>query len=221
MRRRGFLVMGLLAGLLAGRQLQAEAIPRIVMFGDSLTEGFGLPPDRGLVPQLQSWLDDQAIPAQLINAGLSGDSTFGGRVRIRWALRHGADAVVIALGGNDFLAGFSLHDSEKNLDSILVQAKRGKRPVLLVGILPPAHYMPHDPAEVVQMWERLAERHSVALHPDLLAPLWSKPQSQLPSLVQDDGIHLSEAGVALVVEDLGPALADLIAQAAQDGQHRD
>ncbi|WP_294927462.1 GDSL-type esterase/lipase family protein [uncultured Paracoccus sp.] len=214
MNRRAFLLAGgALAGLSALRG-QAETPPRIVVFGDSLAEGYGLPPHQGLVPQLQGWLDERGVPARLVNAGLSGDSSFGGRVRIRWALRGGADGVVIELGGNDFLAGFGLRDTERNLDSIIVQAKRGGRPVLLVGVVPPAQYMAHDPADVARMWQRLAERHGVLLHPDLFAPLWRAPQSQWGSFLQDDGIHLSASGVSLAVGDLGPMLARLAAQAA-------
>lgn len=190
-----------------------SAPPRVVVFGDSLTEGYGLGPEQSLVAQLQLWLDGQALPATVVNEGLSGDTTFGGRVRIHWALRHGADAVVVELGGNDLLAGFALKDIEKNLDSIIMRAKRGGRPVLLVGIVPPQRVMQPRREDVSDMWARLADRHQVLLLPDLYGPLWQFPESEWPLFLQEDQTHLSPQGVRLVVEsELGAKTAALLAQ---------
>ncbi|MDF3607779.1 GDSL-type esterase/lipase family protein [Paracoccus sp. DMF-8] len=220
--RRAFLAGAATVALasMAGATVPPPAAPRIVVFGDSLTEGYGLDPEQALVAQLQGWLDTRDLPAVMVNQGLSGDTTFGGRVRIHWALRHGADAVIVELGGNDFLAGLALSDTEKNLDSIIIRAKRGNRPVLLVGIVPPQRAMQAAREDVIAMWARLAERHQVLLLPDLYGPLWQFPESEWPRFLQKDHTHLSPEGVRLVVEsDLGPKTAELLARIAQAGSN--
>lgn len=191
-------------------------VPKVVMFGDSLTEGFGLPPDQGLVAQLQAWLDRHQVAGKLINAGLSGDTSYGGRIRIGWSLRGAYDAVIVEIGANDLLAGFSLPEIEKNLDVILKRAKRGGKPVLLVGIAPPQSVMHADRAKVQAMWLRLADRHGVALMPDLYEALWQAPLAQFPQYLQADQTHLSAAGVSLVVQSMGPLVAELIHQIKTD-----
>lgn len=215
--RRAFLAGAATAALasMAGAAV-APLPPRVVVFGDSLTAGYGIGPEHALVTQLQNWLDARSLPALMVNEGLSGDTTFGGRVRIHWALRHPADAVIVELGANDFLAGLALRDSEKNLDAIIMRAKRGGLPVLLVGIAPPQRVMQAPRDQVIAMWSRLAHRHQVLLLPDLYGPLWNMPESEWPRFLQQDHTHLSPDGVRLVVDsDLGPKTAQLLDQVTQ------
>lgn len=219
--RRAFLAGAATAALasMAGAAVPPAPPPRIVVFGDSLTEGYGLGPEQALVAQLQDWLDSRDLPAVMVNHGLSGDTTFGGRVRIHWVLRQNADAVIVELGGNDFLAGLALSDTEKNLDSIILRAKRGGRPVLLVGIVPPQRVLRVPRADVIAMWTRLAERHQVLLLPDLYGPLWQFPESEWPRFLQEDQTHLSPEGVRLVVDgELGPKTAELLAAIQRSGR---
>ena len=118
--------------LLAAAPAMAEPL-RILAFGDSLTEGYGLPPGDGLVPQLQKWLTARGHDVQILNGGLSGDTAAGGRVRIGYSLaRNRPDAVIVELGANDLLMGFAPAMVEENLDSILTKAGRGDRALLLV-----------------------------------------------------------------------------------------
>lgn len=215
MHRRAFLA-GAATVALASMAGATVRPPRVVAFGDSLTEGYGLPPEKALVARLQGWLDARDLPALIVNEGLSGDTTYGGRVRIGWALRRSADAVIVELGGNDILAGLPLKDVEKNLDSIIAQAQGGGRPVLLVGIAPPQKKISADRDMLVAMWDRLATRHQVLLLPDLYGPLWTLPETDWPRYVQADQVHLSAEGVQLVIDSgLGPRVADLLAQIAQ------
>lgn len=214
-RRRGLILGGAAAGILAARRaFPAEPPPpRLLAFGDSLFEGYGLPPDQGLVPQLDLWLQRQGRKARLINAGLSGDTSYGGRVRIRWSLRHRPDAVIVELGGNDLLAGFGLREIERNLDAILARARRpgGRTPVLLVGIAPPEGAAQIDRMTVLSMWRRLARRHGTLLLPDLYGPLWELPDKDRRHHLQPDGTHLSAQGVGLVIRaGLGPMTARLL-----------
>lgn len=205
--RRRFLAGAALWPLAA----QAQTAPRILAFGDSLTQGYGLPRSKGLVPVLQGWLAARQTPAQLVNSGLSGDTTYGGRVRIRWALRGGADAVIVQLGGNDMLLGWSSAKAEANLDAILTAAGAGGRPLLLVGIHAPGRRQAWRRGWA-EIWPRLAARHDALLLPDLYAPLAAIPAKDRAPYLLSDGIHPSAKGVDLLVDHLGPSVQALIAR---------
>lgn len=185
---------------------------RLLAFGDSLTEGYGLKARDGLVPQLQSWLRDRGHDVVVLNGGLSGDTTAGGRVRIGYSIaRHKPDAILVELGGNDLIAGLGWRGAEDNLDSILSQAGKGAAPLLLVGIANP-RAQGDDRADWAAIWPRLAQRHGTLLHADLYAPLVQRPQAEWADLLQADGVHASAAGVRLIVEGLGPQVEALLAQ---------
>lgn len=196
------------------RPAQAQALPRILCFGDSLTAGFGLGRTEGLVPQLSSWLAAAGRPADLIDAGLSGDTTYGGRVRIEVSMRrHRPDAVMVELGGNDMLRRWQPADAEANLDAIMQTAGGGGRPLLLVGIHAPAG-QPEWRRAWSQIWPRLAERHGALLLQDLYAPLAQVPAPDRAPLLLRDGVHPSAQGVSLIVQHLGPVAAQLVERAA-------
>ncbi len=196
------------------RPAQAQALPRILCFGDSLTAGFGLGRTEGLVPQLSAWLAAAGRPADLIDAGLSGDTTYGGRVRIEVSMRrHRPDAVMVELGGNDMLRRWQPADSEANLDAILQTAGSGGRPLLLVGIHAPAG-QPDWRRAWSGIWPRLAERHGALLLQDLYAPLAQVPAPDRAPLLLRDGVHPSARGVALIVQHVGPVAAQLVERAA-------
>ena len=198
--------------LLAAAPAAAEPL-RILAFGDSLTEGYGLPPDQGLVPQLQRWLKARGHDdVVLVNGGLSGDTAAGGRVRIGFSLtRYDPDAVMVELGGNDLLLGLSPAMTEENLDSILKQAGQEQKPLLLVGISSP-RLSPNLRRDWAAIWPRLAQRHDALLMENLYQPLFDQPRDRLPDLLQEDGLHASAKGVALIVESLGPKVEALIAK---------
>ncbi len=201
------LMLALAAGPLAAAPL------RILAFGDSLTEGYGLPASKGLVPQLQAWLDARGHDVVVLNGGLSGDISAGGRVRIGYSLaRHRPDAVIVELGGNDLLMGFSPEMVEGNLNSILRQAGRKDRPLLLVGIALPQDRDAPLREEWAAIWPRTAARHDALLLPNLYQPLYDGPRRSLPGLLQKDQVHASAKGVALIVETLGPKVEELIAR---------
>lgn len=202
-----------LAVMIGALPAQAEG-PRILAFGDSLTAGYGLPAGQGLVPQLQAWLDARGIAAEVIDGGLSGDTTYGGRVRLPVSIRrHAPDAVIVELGGNDMLLGWSPERAEANLGPMLANATAGGRPALLVGIHAPGR----DRAlrrRWAAIWPRLANTHGTLLLQDFYAPLAAIPRAERGPYLLGDGIHPSAKGVALLVEKLGPEVAKLAAQAA-------
>ena len=193
----------------------AAEVPEVLAFGDSLTQGYGLMPGEGLVPQLQGWLATQGTEVQVVNAGVSGDTTAGGRARIDWSLTPGIDAVIVELGGNDLLRGLPPAAARANLDAILATVTARGLPVLLVGLPAPGNYGPAYKAEFDAIWPALAAKYHALLLPDLLAPIAALPPEERAArgLMQGDNIHPSAAGVKLVVAELGPKVLELLAQA--------
>lgn len=102
--------------------VQAETVT-IAALGDSLTQGYGLIPEAGFVPQLEGWLIDHGADVSVLNAGVSGDTTAGGLSRVGWTLTPDVDAMIVALGGNDLLRGIAPEVSRANIDGILTAAK--------------------------------------------------------------------------------------------------
>ncbi len=184
----------------------------IAALGDSLTQGYGLPPELGFVPQLGAWLDDHGADVELINAGVSGDTTAGGLSRIEWTLTPEVDALIVALGGNDMLRGIDPAVSRANLEGILTVAEERALPVLLIGLDSPANYGPEFEAAFDSMYPELAQRFDTILAPNFLAALARRPDARatMEEFMQRDGIHPNAKGVALIVEDLGPSVLDLV-----------
>lgn len=187
---------------------------RIAALGDSLTQGYGLEQGQGLVPQLQAWLDAQGVQAVVLNAGVSGDTTAGGLSRLDWTLADRPDAVIVALGGNDMLRGIDPAAARANLSGILARLAAEGVPALLVGIAAPGNYGPDYRAAFAAIFPDLAAEHGAGLVPDLLAPITERllAGQAIGALMQADGIHPNAQGVALVVEALGPAVAELVAR---------
>ncbi len=186
----------------------------IAALGDSLTQGYGLRQDDGLVPQLQNWLETQGADVVVLNAGVSGDTTAGGLSRVDWTLTDDVDAMIVALGGNDVLRGLSPDEARANLDGILTRAGEKSVPVLLVGISVPGNYGPDYKARFEAIYPDLAGKHDSLLYPDLVAPITTLPDraTALATYVQPDGVHPNADGVTLIVEALGPQVLDLIDQ---------
>ena len=184
----------------------------IAALGDSLTQGYGLPPEQGFVPQLQRWLDAQGQEIELINAGVSGDTTAGGLSRIGWTLTDDVDGLVVALGGNDLLRGIDPSVSRANLDGILTEARSRGLPVLLVGMDAPSNYGPDYEAAFEAMYPELAEKHGALHHENFLGALSAlgNPEEALERYMQPDRIHPNGDGVALIVEDIGPRVLELV-----------
>ncbi len=180
---------------------------RLVAIGDSLTHGYGLEQDQGFVPQLEAWLRDQGADVTVINMGVSGDTTEGGRARLGWALADGADAVILELGGNDLLRGIDPARSRANLDAMLAEMRGQGLPVLLAGMQAPLNYGPEFKEAFDGMYPELAAEHGALLYPSFLEGVID------PALMQTDGIHPNPDGVARIVEGIGPLVLDLLAKA--------
>lgn len=186
----------------------------MLAFGDSLTAGYGLPPEDGFVPQLEGWLQDHGADVVVLNGGVSGDTTAGGLARIDWALTPEIDAMILTLGGNDLLRGLPPEEARANLDAILGRAEARDIPVLLVPMSAPGNYGPDYKAAFDSIYPDLAAAHGAILAQPFLAPILGLPDRNkaLAEFVQPDGLHPNAKGVALVVESLGPEALDLISR---------
>lgn len=188
----------------------------IAALGDSLTAGYGLAPDEGLVPRLQDWLaarDEGDVT--LLNAGVSGDTTAGGLARLDWTLTPEVEGLIVTLGGNDMLRGLPPAEARANLEAILAGAEARGIPVLLVGLPGPSNYGPDYKAEFDAIYPNLAAEHDALLYPDIFAPLTEATAGDpaaLSAFMQADGIHPNPEGVGRIVEGMGPSVLALVAR---------
>lgn len=191
----------------------AEAV-RIVALGDSLTAGYGLPRDEGFVPQLQDWLAGQGAAVEIVNAGVSGDTTAGGLARLDWSLDAQTDALIVTLGGNDLLRGIPPETARQNLDQILRRAGERGLPVLLIGLYASANYGAGYKAAFDAIYPELAEEHGALYEPNFFQGLadGSGDPSGYLEFMQPDGIHPDAEGVARIVDRIGPRVLELVAQ---------
>ncbi|WP_232829457.1 arylesterase [Tropicimonas sp. IMCC34043] len=200
-------------GLSSALPASAEPIT-LVAFGDSLTQGYGLPDGEGLVPQLQSWLRDRGHDVVLVNAGVSGDTTAGGLSRIEWTLTPEVQGMIVALGGNDMLRGIDPAVSRANLDGILTATEARGVEVLLVGMEAPGNYGPDYKAAFDAIFPDLAAAHHTLYAESFLSGLSDQPDRETlaQTYLQPDGLHPNPAGVALMVRSLGPQVEALLAR---------
>lgn len=186
----------------------------ILALGDSLTAGYGLPTESGLVPQLENWLKAQGEDVKIINAGVSGDTTRGGLSRVEWSLTPEVDAMIVTLGGNDVLRGVDPSDTRANLDGILDVADARDLPVLLIGLYASRNYGADFKAAFDAIHPELAEDHGALYEPNFFEGIAgdNSDPSASRQWMQADGIHPNAEGVKRIVERLGPRVRELIAQ---------
>lgn len=204
---RNLMLVTFLSGPILSGSALAEPVT-IAALGDSLTQGYGLPVEEGLVPQLQQWLTAHGADVVMINAGVSGDTTAGGLSRIDWTLTPDVDAVIVALGGNDFLRGIDPAVSRENLRGILQVATDKGVKVLLIGLAVSTNYGPEYKRDFEAMYVDLAAEFGVPMIPNLLQAIDDAPGSPL-DYAQADGLHPNATGVALIVEAIGPQVLAL------------
>jgi len=187
----------------------------LTAMGDSLTQGYGLPQDQGFVPVLERWLRGQGHDVNVINAGVSGDTTAGGLARIGWTLADSPDALIVAFGGNDLLRGIDPAASRANIAGILAAAREGGVPVLLAGLPAPANYGPDYQRDFEAMYVDLAAQFDAILVKDFLAPITAEVQAGRPlgALMQPDNIHPAPEGVRRIVDAMGPEVERLLERA--------
>ncbi len=178
---------------------------RLLVFGDSLTAGYGLPADQGFVPRLQAALKAHGLAVTVINAGVSGDTSADGLARLDWTLAEPVDAAILELGANDGLRGLDTGPLYDNLDGVLTKLGAKHIPVLLAGMLAPPNFGPEYTTQFKAVFTRLAQAHKVRFYPFFLDGVAGDKQ-----LNQADGLHPNARGVEVVVEHILPSVEALI-----------
>ncbi|WP_338148195.1 arylesterase [Neoroseomonas eburnea] len=193
--------------LLAASPAAAQEV-RLLMLGDSITAAYGLARGQGLPARLEAALREKGHQVRIIDAGVSGDTTAGGRSRLDWALADRPQAVIVALGGNDGLRGIEPRATEANLAAILDALKARGLPAMLAGMLAPPNLGAEYGREFAATFTRLAQaRPELVFYPFLLDGVAGNPD-----LNQPDRIHPNEAGVAELVRRMLPSVESLLAR---------
>jgi acyl-CoA thioesterase-1 len=183
------------------------AAPVILVFGDSISAGYGLPRmEQGWVALLQARLKDQGYGYQVVNASVSGETTEGGLARLPRALKlHRPAIVVLELGGNDGLRALPVAQMRANLSRMAELAEAEGAKVALLGMRMPPNYGPQYAAQFTQAYADLARDKKLPLVPFALAGIALSPE-----LMQADGIHPNEAGQPQLLDNLWPVLKPLL-----------
>ncbi len=204
----GALLLGLLATALpAFASDTAERPVRIVVLGDSLSAGFGLQPSEAFPAQIDRLLKARGHRVEVINAGVSGDTTAGGLARLDWAVPDGTDAVIVELGANDALRGQPPATARANLDTIVTRFKARGIEVLIAGMRAPRNLGNEYANDFDRIFPDLAEKHGVALYPFFLTGVALDPALNLA-----DGMHPNAKGIGIIAERIVPAVEDLLAR---------
>ena len=170
----------------------------ILLFGDSIVAGYGLPAETAMSVQLQRILAEKGTDVTVINGGVSGDTTTGGRNRLEWMLnKYKPDAMILALGGNDLLQGVDPTVTRENIHAMLKTARENRIPTALVAVRAPLNYGLDYAKKFDAIFPELARQYSIPLHPFFLESVYGKP-----AFMQADGIHPNAKGAELISQEL-------------------
>ena len=181
---------------------------KILIFGDSLSSGYGINSSESWVSLLQVKIKQQNIAAEVVNASISGETTIGGANKIQQTLKlHQPDIILIALGGNDGLRGLQLSEMHANLEKMIKAAKKSKTEVLLVGMRIPPNYGIQYTQQFHATYQQLSQQYQLQLVPFLLEGVGGNP-----ALMQEDGLHPNVAAQPTILETVWLALSPLLDQ---------
>jgi acyl-CoA thioesterase-1 len=183
----------------------AENPVKIVALGDSLTAGYGLAQSDAFPAKLQRALRAKGLAVEIIDAGVSGDTSTGGLSRLDWSVPEGTDAVIVELGGNDALRGIDPKLTRTALDTILRRLKERKIEVLLCGMRAPPNLGPEYARDFDGIFPALAAEHGVMFYPFFLEGVAADSKLNLR-----DGIHPNPAGIDAIVKGVLPQVEELI-----------
>ena len=186
---------------------QPAARPRIVAFGDSLTAGLGLLEQEAYPALLQRKIDEAGYQFEVVNAGVSGDTSAGALRRLDWALEGDVRVLVVAFGGNDGLRGLPVAQLKENLSAIIDKARERSVVVVLAGMEAPPNFGQEYAAQFRQAFREVALQKRVLFVPFLLNEVAGKPE-----LNQADGIHPNQQGTRIVAETIWSVLQPLLDQ---------
>lgn len=184
--------------------------PVLMVLGDSLVAGHGLPQGEAFPAILGQMLQNDGFDVRIINAGVSGDTTAGGLARLDWSLADNPDAAIIVLGGNDLLRGLDPSASFANLDKIIKRLKARNIAVLLAGMQAPRNFGADYADEFDAIYQRLANRHNVLFYPFFLDGVALQPMMNLA-----DGMHPNQAGISHIAIKILPQVKRLLSNMAE------
>lgn len=191
-----FVILSFIFSVSAGA-LNARSAPVVLFFGDSLTAGLGLDPEDAFPAQVQRIAQQQGLEIDVINAGLSGETTAGGLRRVGWVLRREVDVFVLALGANDGLRGLPTDLTLNNLRGIIqaVQERQPNAVIVLAGMLAPPNMGPDYTEAFAGLFQSLVEEFELPFIPFLLEGVAGEPALNLP-----DGIHPNPKGQQIIAQ---------------------
>ena len=204
-------VLMTLSPALAQSPAQVPAKPvKMVVLGDSLSAGYGLPAPAAFPARLQKALADKGIKVDMINAGVSGDTSSGGRDRLDWSVPEGTEAVILELGANDALRGIDPAVTRAALSDILTRLKARKIAVLMCGMLAPPNYGSDYAARFNAIYAELSKSFDVPLYPFFLEGVAADAK-----LNQPDGLHPTADGVDVIVKNILPMVEAFLGTIAE------
>jgi acyl-CoA thioesterase-1 len=209
---RWLLLPALFAAVPASAQVPSSKTdgPLILAFGDSLTAGYGLGRGLGFAPQLQDALRRHGIKARVHDAGVSGDTTAGGRARLGWTLQRmegKPDLAIVELGANDMLRGVDPRVTEANLDAILAEFDKQGIPVLVAGMLAAPNLGPDYRRRYEAIFPALARKYDAELYPFILQGVAGNR-----ALLLGDGVHPNFEGIKRMVTGILPTVQRALAK---------
>jgi acyl-CoA thioesterase I len=205
----------MVAGVAAPSSQAPSSAPVILIFGDSLSAGYGIRVEQGWVSLLAQKIEHEGYGFRVVNASVSGETSAGGLARLPRALSvQQPHIVVLELGANDGLRGLPLDMTRDNLDHMITLLQGQHIAVLLLGLQMPPNYGERYTTGFANMYRELATHHHLAWVPFLLEGVALKPE-----LMQSDGLHPNEAGQPLLLDNVWPKLAPLL-RAAPHGAPR-
>jgi len=209
---RGLRAFSLIALLLLVAGGEARAATRILALGDSLTAGFGLSPQQAFPVRLQAKLAAAGMETQVVNGGVSGDTSAGGLARLDWALADHPDLVLVELGANDALRGIDPRLTYANLDKILTRIKAAGAKAVLLGMRAPPNWGGAYQTQFDAIFPDLAAKHHVPLYPFFLDGV-----ALDPALNQSDGLHPTAQGADIIAGRVAPLVVRVLTDKAAQG----
>jgi len=195
----------------AAESPSSSSAPRIVFLGDSLTAGYGLAKGESVPSLIQKRLKDAGYPYEVVNAGVSGDTSAGGLNRLEWSLAGDVKVLVIELGANDGLRGLPVAGLKQNLTEIITRAQARNIKVILTGMEAPPNFGPAYTSEFRGVYRQLAKEHDV-----VFVPFYLDGVAGIPNLNIADGIHPNAEGSRIVEKTVWAALEPLLTKRTAD-----
>ena len=186
--------------------INASAIEKVILFGDSLMAGYGLPKEHHLSLVLENNLKQDGFNIQVINGSVSGSTSSGGLNRAEWSLSDpGIDLIILGMGANDMLRGIQPDETKKNLEQIIEIAKKKEIEIILAGMIAPTTHGIKYKKDFDAIYPKLSKKHNLLLIPFLLEGV-----ALNPSLNQQDGIHPNKKGTIKISENIKKSIIAIL-----------